>query len=685
MPIADDIRTAAHQYVRLGWKVFRLHGKKPAREGWQQEATTDENTVDAWFSPGLGHNLGIATGHASGIFVVDIDPAHGGDDAWREIVAGRELPNTPTGITGRGGTHLYFRMPPGADIRNSQGKIAPGIDVRGTGGYVVAPPSIHPETRHPYTWEIVADPAEVPVADAPGWLLSKIIAERVDRPKEIPQQIGEGARHEHAISLAGSLYNRGLARDVIFDCLKAWSLRTCVPPLDDAELRHVADTTGGWAIPAPVTPPPAAEDTSAEAPGDPSGAQPASAAGAKRAKRDLSGPALQAVLEEELARWLDAHGYRVNAVGQYVDGDGAIQTINSAVIGTLFTNHFRRSRQDIGADRVRDTLAEITYHQRVARRSAIVSGLLTVSGERNVHLEAWVRAVTGDIADLEFAAIAQWCWQVKRALADLPVEQHLMPVLYKGLVGIGGGKSQAIRLLLKPLAELATDDAAVLLFDEKAAPNLSIYIAALWDEMMHADRNSVEALKRIITATTRATRLHYTHDTYHAPVRTQWIASTNRPLSAMVRDPTGSRRFYEIETLARCDWDTLNAIDYRALWHAVDHLGRAPALGVLGDLRERQEEQRYRDGVTYWLEAEDWQPGLGIDGRPQPTCNPDAGASHDQLFARYRLWAVGNGAEPMTAAAFIARLREEGWVRVRAPRTAGAKRAWIYRRERPCA
>lgn len=73
------------------------------------------------------------------------------------------MPRTAYVITGSGGAHLYYRHP-GTPILNSQSKVAPGVDVRGDGGYVVAPPSIHPRTRRPYRWAGDWEPVEMPPA-----------------------------------------------------------------------------------------------------------------------------------------------------------------------------------------------------------------------------------------------------------------------------------------------------------------------------------------------------------------------------------------------------------------------------------------------------------------------------------------------------------------------------------------
>jgi len=152
----------AIRYWRAGWSVFPLaYGdKRPVIDTWKQYQTTraTEGDVYRWFNNN-GHNIAIATGRVSNIFVLDADNA----DAVRAIEA-RGIPaKTPITITGNG-RHYYFSMP-AFDVGN-RAKLLPGTDIRGTGGYVVAAPSKHPSGRF-YTW---LDRAWRPPT-APTWLL----------------------------------------------------------------------------------------------------------------------------------------------------------------------------------------------------------------------------------------------------------------------------------------------------------------------------------------------------------------------------------------------------------------------------------------------------------------------------------------------------------------------------------
>lgn len=138
---------AALDYASRGWRVFPLQGKRPfpGTHGFK-DATTDTLTIRRWWRQHPDANIGVVTGRISGIVVVDID----GPEGEAALAEFGPLPATPTARTGRG-RHLYYSYPPDRTIRRHI-RVRPGLDVLGDGGYVVAPPSIHPETGRRYRW-----------------------------------------------------------------------------------------------------------------------------------------------------------------------------------------------------------------------------------------------------------------------------------------------------------------------------------------------------------------------------------------------------------------------------------------------------------------------------------------------------------------------------------------------------
>jgi hypothetical protein len=229
--------------------VFPLKPKSklPATRHGCLDATKDLETVGGWWEGGPALNIGIATGAPSGIWVLDID-GDAGEASWRRIEQeyGTKLPATAEVLTGSGGRHIYFQLPdfkgaPG--IRNSAGQVAPGIDVRGTGGYVVAPPSVHPNGK-PYAWL-----DESSIAEAPVWLVELVTRVNVadlDRrrsddhwTKILHNGAVEGTRNQTAASLAGHFLRAGASAVETFELLWTWNQCRNRPPMTEAELSSV--------------------------------------------------------------------------------------------------------------------------------------------------------------------------------------------------------------------------------------------------------------------------------------------------------------------------------------------------------------------------------------------------------------------------------------------------------------
>lgn len=268
---------AALQYSDLGWKVVPIYsiangkctchksddctspGKHPLTANGLKDASTDHMQIAEWWRECPNANIGIVTGKASGIVVLDIDPRHGGNESLDELEAKHgTLPATITACTGGGGFHFFFRHP-SDEIRN-RANVRPGIDVRGDGGYVVAPPSNH-ISRGTYRWDEARSPEEIGLAEMPAWLLEELrrepkadvqrngkpatghslLLQRAQQYVANADAAGEGYRNDAAFRLAGHLAafvdesGTRLGESDILNLLVLWNAR-CVPPLDDSEL-----------------------------------------------------------------------------------------------------------------------------------------------------------------------------------------------------------------------------------------------------------------------------------------------------------------------------------------------------------------------------------------------------------------------------------------------------------------
>jgi GTPase SAR1 family protein len=184
-------------YAGIGWQVIPLHwpkiglggtscscgkaecgsvGKHPLTPNGLKNASTDGVVIREWWRRYPAANVGIVTGAASGIVVLDVDPRHGGTVAISDLIdAYGELEETVQAETGSGGTHFFFAHP-GGTLSNSAGKVGEGLDVRGDGGYVVAAPSLHVSGNR-YSW--LKAPTFFTTTPIPPWLMALM----ADKPK----------------------------------------------------------------------------------------------------------------------------------------------------------------------------------------------------------------------------------------------------------------------------------------------------------------------------------------------------------------------------------------------------------------------------------------------------------------------------------------------------------------------
>jgi len=208
----------------LGFSVIPLIGKKPAIE-WKeyQKRKPTEEEIKKWFVEN-NYNIGIVTGAISGIAVIDLDS--------REAIEFSKLnkfPKTPCVKTSKG-YHLYFKYQNG--VRNFQKRPdLKDIDLRADGGYIVAPPSIHPDTKIKYEWKIVV--GEVDYAELPEIILQKPSVS--NNLKELYKGVSKGQRNETLTRLVGSWVSDGLSFEECLENALLWNEKND-PPLPEKEV-----------------------------------------------------------------------------------------------------------------------------------------------------------------------------------------------------------------------------------------------------------------------------------------------------------------------------------------------------------------------------------------------------------------------------------------------------------------
>lgn len=310
--------TALRYASDYGWAVFPCHsvlvydtaaggaqcscglascksiGKHPRTKHGCKDASKDPDQIKDWWAQWPDANIGIATGPISGIIVVDVDTGKGADT--KDLFVGGvdfTIFTTKRVKTGAG-THYYYKYPAGTGITLSASQLAKNIDIRGDGGYVIAPPSNH-VTGNFYSWiseelEMLEFPAAwidklnavkaARNAPAPASSSAKqknangngssngngnshapFVVPPPDPGLRVPSQIDFGSRNNTLIRVAGSLRRIGLSENAIYSALAIENMRVCKPPLADSEVHDIAHSAGRYK-PATVIDPATDDDAS---------------------------------------------------------------------------------------------------------------------------------------------------------------------------------------------------------------------------------------------------------------------------------------------------------------------------------------------------------------------------------------------------------------------------------------
>jgi hypothetical protein len=239
-----SINEAVREYIGRGWSIIPIRtGDKRPLVRWEefQDRHASEAEACGWLRQWPQAGIAVVTGGISGLIVVDVDPGHRGDESLEKLE--REhgaLATTVECRTGGGGRHLYFAHP-GEVIRNKVG-LAPGIDIRADGGYVVAPPSLHASGLR-YAWIEGRTPDVTGIAPLPEWILRRAIEEPTRRGHPIAhwrrlvyEDVPAGERNNTIASLAGHLLRHGVDGAVVMELLLCWNRTRCRPPLADQEV-----------------------------------------------------------------------------------------------------------------------------------------------------------------------------------------------------------------------------------------------------------------------------------------------------------------------------------------------------------------------------------------------------------------------------------------------------------------
>lgn len=200
--MANMLESALHCDA-LGLSVFPLwpKSKNPSIKEWEpfQYERAPKEQIKRWWSAHPDWNIAVACGPVSGVMVVDVDGEKGAETLATLQREHGSLPPTWRSRTGKG-EHIWFRYPDGLDVTNARGQLkGTGIDIRGDGGYVVAPGSTH-QNGALYDWQDDCRPDDVKIATAPAWFLDLLKKPAVERQ---PYKVGElNGSHDRYVEAA---------------------------------------------------------------------------------------------------------------------------------------------------------------------------------------------------------------------------------------------------------------------------------------------------------------------------------------------------------------------------------------------------------------------------------------------------------------------------------------------------
>ena len=233
MTMVNSVLAQANEYIDQGWSILPVKPseKRPYMTNWLQYQHTraTKEMADSWFTSLTGAGVGMVTGRISGVVVLDVE-------SYCSIPIDELLRRYPTQMisrTGTGGYHLFYLYPNGVSKIANRVGIFEGADIRADGGFIVLPPTRHPNGKL-YEWvkkgplgvfpKALLDIQSQPKVQGDGWITEALCG------------VSEGGRNDACARLAGYFFHKGLNADIVEALLTEWNERND-PPLPMREIR----------------------------------------------------------------------------------------------------------------------------------------------------------------------------------------------------------------------------------------------------------------------------------------------------------------------------------------------------------------------------------------------------------------------------------------------------------------
>lgn len=547
---------AAIEYAKKGFAVFPLkyRDKVPLTRNGCKDATTDAAQIKAWWQKYPNANIGLATGSVSqNVFVIDldidedcgIDGYHSLEDWQREH---GDFPETWTAITGRGGYHLYYRG--NGKIKNRAG-IIDGVDIRGNGGYVVAPPSIH-KNGNRYEWEYSPDEFEIAKADNNVEYFLSHDDQKQGTAFTMPNIVAAGQRNQMLFRFACMMQAKGASDQSVFAATMAENESSCSPPLTEQEVRIIVSSATKYDKGKPIHID--SEGVAAQENKDDVIGNPEWVLNFLDCNHDKDGnikSVKQFVHNFEIVMDKDsrfAGKIRLNEFAQqpYLYGSVPWENENncrawsshddSALFSLIQADYGLKSRQDF-ADALKNVSMRNKFHP---VRELLDS--LTWDGE--VHIRKLLPEYLGaEDSDYTYQVMRLWMLGAVSRVYK-PGNKFDYTIILQGSQGIG--KSTFLKLMA--LDDSWFNDSLDSLDSDKAVQSLTgswiIELAEL--KSLARTAGGVESVKRFLTATQDKYRIPYERraDTFYR--QCVFAGTTNK--DDFLQDETGNRRFLIIHT-----------------------------------------------------------------------------------------------------------------------------------------